>query len=141
MEHLTTNGNYKKLRNNPLSKVIKEVKNVIKESNLDKITKKRLIPNYQIIPRIYGIPKIHKEGIPLRPIFSTIGSPTYELEKHVAKILGPLVGSTESYIKYSNEFVNLIKEEKVEPGDMLISFDVVSPFTKNLLNEAIQVIK
>jgi hypothetical protein len=59
---------------------------------------------------LYGLPKIHKEGIPLRPIVNTIGSPTYELESYVAKILGPLVGGTESYIKDSNDFVNLIKE-------------------------------
>jgi hypothetical protein len=35
MEHLTTTGSYKKLDNNPISKVIKEVKKAIKVSNLD----------------------------------------------------------------------------------------------------------
>jgi hypothetical protein len=37
--------------------------------------------------------------------------------------------------------VELIKEEKIDSKDMLISFDVVSLFTKIPLNEAIQVIK
>lgn len=37
-------------------------------------------------------------------------------------------------------FVELTKEEKTEPKDMLISFDVVSLFTKISLNEAIHVI-
>jgi hypothetical protein len=132
-EHLTTTGSYKKLSSNPISKVIKEVKKVIKDSNLDEMTKKRLTPSCLITPRIYGLPKIHKEGVPLRPIVNTIGSPTYELTKYVAKILGPLVGNTDSYIKDSSDFVKLIKEEKVEPKDMLISFDVVSLFTKNFI--------
>jgi hypothetical protein len=139
-EHLTTTGSYKKLENNPISKVIKEVKKAIKASNLDETMKKRLTPSCLITPRIYRLPKIHKEGVPLRPIVNTIGSPTYELAKYVARILGPLVGRTDSYIKDSRDFVELIKEEKIESKDMLISFDVVSLFTKIPLNEAIQVI-
>jgi hypothetical protein len=59
---------------------------------------------------------------------------------YMARILGPLVGRTNSYIKDSRDFVELIKEEKIESKDILISFDVVSLFTKIPLNEAIQVI-
>jgi hypothetical protein len=72
---------------------------------------------------------------------NTIGSPTYELAKHVAKIPSPLVGHTDSFIKDSNEFINIIKNEKVRPQDTLISFDVVSLFTKIPLDEAIQIVK
>ena len=102
---------------------------------------KTINPKCLITPRIYGLPRIQKEGTPLRPIVNTIDSPTYELAKYVARILGPLVGKTDSYIKDSREFVELIKEEKIDSKDMLISFDVVSLFTKIPLNEAIQVIK
>jgi len=100
-----------------------------------------LIPSCETIPRIYGLPKIHKEGVPLRPIVNTIGSPTYELAKYVAKILRPLVGNTDSFIKDSQDFVNLIRNENLEHDDILVSFDVVSLFTKIPLDEAIQVIK
>lgn len=58
--------------------------------------------------------------------------------KYVAKLFGPLVGNTDSFIKDSSEFVKLIKEERVEHEDMLISFDVVSLFTKIPLNEVVQ---
>jgi len=37
--------------------------------------------------------------------------------------------------------VNLINKEKIERDDILVSFDVVSLFTKIPLEEAIQVIK
>jgi hypothetical protein len=40
MEHLTTTGSYKKLDNNPISMIIKEVKKAIKVSNLDEWMKK-----------------------------------------------------------------------------------------------------
>ena len=97
--HLTTSGSYRKLNKNPISKIIREVKRTIKNSNLDETINKCLTPNHEITPRIYGLQKIHKEGVPLRPIVNTIDSPTYELEKHVAKIVGPLVGNTDSFIK------------------------------------------
>jgi hypothetical protein len=140
-EHLSQSGSYRKLNCNPIKKIIKQVKNAINNSNLDERTKKRLTPSNEITPRIYGLPKIHKEDIPLRPIVNTIGSPTYELAKHVAKILSPLVGHTDSFIKDSNDFIKIIKNEKIRPQDTLISFDVVSLFTKIPLNEAIQIIK
>lgn len=139
-EHLSC-GSYKKLSNNPIPKIMKEVKKTISKSNLEEKLKKKLIPSYETIPRIYGLPKIHKEGVPLRPIVNTIGSPTYERAKYVAKILRPLVGNTDSFIKDSHDFVKLIKNEKIECDEILVSFDVVSLFTKIPLDEAIYVIK
>ena len=41
-----------------------------------------LVPNPRI-PRSYGLPKVHKTGMPIRPVVSTIGAPTY----HVAMFL------------------------------------------------------
>ena len=84
---------------------MREVKKVIKGSGLDDKNKKLLVPTGEITPRIYGLPKIHKDGVPLRPIVNTIGSPTYELAKFVAKWLGPLIGHTESFIKDPSDFV------------------------------------
>lgn len=139
-EHLRC-GSYKKLNNNPIPKIMKEVRKTIVDSSLNDKLKKKLIPSCETIPRIYGLPKIHKEGVPLRPIVNTIGSPTYELAKYVARILRSLVGNTDSFIKDSQDFVNLIKNERLNPNDMIVSFDVVSLFTNIPLDEAIQVIK
>ena len=43
-------------------------------------------------PRFYGLPKIHKPGIPLRPIVSFVNSPTYAISGYLARILSPLLG-------------------------------------------------
>lgn len=80
-------------------------------------------------PRFYGLPKIHKPGYPLRPIVSFIDSPTYMLSKHLAQILRPLLGNTDLTVKNSVEFCEQIKNVKLEVGDELLSFDVVSLFT------------
>ena len=38
----------------------------------------------------YGLTNIHKPGVPLRPIASSINCPTYQVFKHLASILSPL---------------------------------------------------
>ena len=42
---------------------------------------------------LYGLPKIHKKDVPLRPIISNCNSPTYRLSKYLAKQLSPLLGT------------------------------------------------
>ncbi|KAG8235747.1 hypothetical protein J437_LFUL016162 [Ladona fulva] len=59
---------------------------------------KRLRPQAPFPPRLYGLPKVHKVGVPLRPlsfktIVSSISSPTYPLAKYLAGLLSPHVAS------------------------------------------------
>ena len=37
--------------------------------------------------KLYGLPKLHKPNIPMQPIVSFCGSPTYQLSKHLTNIL------------------------------------------------------
>ena len=117
------------------------MKKAIKLSLLDDHTKKWLTPSFPIIPRIYGLPKIHKHGVPLRPIVNTTGSPTYDLEKYLVGILKPLVGNTSSFIKDSSTSGKMISNLTLEPEDIMVSFDVVSLFTKNPIDDAMEAIK
>jgi len=87
-----------------------------------------------------GFQRFTKRGPPLRPIVNTIGGPTYLLAKFLASKLRPLVGLIESFVKDSSSFVKEIKGIKLDPGDMLVSFDVVSLYTYIPIKEAIDVI-
>ena len=93
------------------------------------------------MPCIYGAPKIHKQGIHLRPIVNTIGSPTYNLVKYVVEKLKPLVGNTFSYVKDSTHLARMMKDWKTKEGDILSSFDVISLYINIPINEAIKVIR
>ena len=65
------------------------------------ITKHELLDTvYQILhssahrtPVVYGLPKVHRARIPLRPFVSFIQSPTYQLSQHLSHLLFPLVGT------------------------------------------------
>ena len=91
------------------------------------------------IPLLYGLPKVHKPEVPLRPIVSFIGSPTYNLSKHLVTILSPLVGKSSSHVKNSFEFASFIAGQSLLPGMVLVSFDVVSLFTKVPVELAVRV--
>ena len=39
---------------------------------------------------MYGLPKTHKQNVPLRPIISSIGTFSYKTAKYLAQILSPL---------------------------------------------------
>ena len=140
LDHLHNSGSYKNLPKNHLNKVARNVALAIKSISSMSSLHQKLIESNPITPRIYGLPKIHKEGAPLRPIVNTIGGPTYLLAKFLALKLKPLVGHTESFVKDSASFIEELKDIRLEPGDILVSFDVVSLFTCIPINEAMEVI-
>ena len=75
-------------------------------------------------PSIYGLPKIHKPGIPLRPIVSFYSSPTYNLSKYFS----PLIGSTPSEVRNSKDFVTFVQSLCLDSNEVMMSFDVISLF-------------
>ena len=76
---------YDKLERDPTPKFTRETRAVLKSTekkgNLDRKTYLKLYPSDPFPQLFYGLPKIHKEGIPLRPIVSSIGSVTYDVSK------------------------------------------------------------
>ena len=108
---------------------------------MDEKTRKFLTPYHSKPPHLYGLPKVHKKDYPLRPIVSSIGSPTYNLEKFLLEILKPLAGKTNSHIKNSQDFINKIKTTTIKEGEIQVSFDIVSLFTNVPTNEAIAIVK
>ena len=74
--------------------------------------------------------------IPLRPIVSLPGSPTYELAKYLSLILHLLVETSPHTVDNTNAFLAKIKDLKLKPNEIRISFDVVSLFTSIPLNTA-----
>ena len=65
----------------------------------------RINPTSEAVPKFYGLPKVHKNNIPLRPILSSIGSITFKTAQFLASILSPLVGKTVHFVKNSTQFV------------------------------------
>ena len=67
-----------------------------------------------------------------------MSSPRYALSKFLASLLSPIVGLSDSYVRNSQQFTQFITTQNV-PLLVLVSFDVVSLFTRVPTSRAIQV--
>jgi hypothetical protein len=88
---------------------------LLKKSTLTEDICKQMRPAGSRPPILYVLPKIHKEGIPLRSIVNIIGAPTYQLSKYSAGILSQLTGNSASHVKNSFHFVQILESLRVQP--------------------------
>jgi len=108
------------------------------DGELSTVTYNRLRCSSGSILRIYGLPKNHKQNTPLWPIASFYSSPTYQLSKHLVTIVSPLLGATSSTAGNSKDFVSFVRSVNLDE-EVLVSFDVVSLFTKVPVDLALQI--
>ena len=64
-------------------------------------------------PRMKGRPKIHTDGYPLREIVDSKDSVTKGTDKHLSKIFKHYAEENPYRIKNSEEFVELLKDQKI----------------------------
>ena len=79
--------------------------------------------------------------IPLRPINSCIGSPTYHVSKYLAYLLKWLFQSNEYSVKNGKEFFNFARSQSLDKDETIVSFDVLSLFTSVPVEFAIDIVK
>lgn len=79
-------------------------------------------------PRFYGLPKLHKAGVPLRPILAAYGSPTHNIAKFVSRHVNTLLGFSPFSLKNSKDFIGKLPLS-IGQDDIMGSFDVTSLFT------------
>ena len=102
---------------------------------------KRLYPTGAGSSKFYGLPKVHKEGVPLRPIVSSIGAVSYETSKELASILKPLVGRPPHHVHNTQDFIEEIKDIKLKEDQCMMSYDVKALFTFVPIQPAINTIQ
>ena len=117
-----------------LNRVLRPIKTAIGEATYNFITASGSKPG-----SLYGLPKIHKLLVPIRPIISAIGTFNYNLAKFIVQIITPL--TTNQYtIENSISFVNEICDLKISHPVTMASFDIESLFTNVPLNETTDLI-
>lgn len=132
---LLSGGSYILLDQDPLHGLVDKeiffISNLRHNSKTDKMFEHLPLfePNVLCLAKFYGLPKIHKNDAPLRPITSTIGSPGYLLAKIFDLMLKEIFPRTPYHIKDSFEFTEFVQKVHIKDSDILVSFDVVSMFT------------
>ena len=126
---------------NPLKSIEKELNKLlwqlVKKEKITRLVYSMLKCIKGVTPKIYGLPKVHKVSLPLRPFIAFVGSPTYNLFKFLINVLSPLLKQTYS-VKNSAQFVNIVNDLRCNNLHCFVSFDVISLFpsipTSDVLN-------
>ena len=117
------------------------IKKFVTEKLLDEHVAKALTVDDPKTAKFYMLPKVHKEGVPGRPITNAIGSPTSTIAEFVDFQLQPMVNQLRSYIKDTTDFLNKISHLKNIPKDsILVTMDVKSLYTNIPHNEGINAV-
>ena len=107
--------------------------NVISDSEA-----KSLKPSGSSPATLYGLPKVHKRSVPLRPIMAAYNTATYKLAKFLVPILSPL--TTNDYtVKNSYDLTDSLSNCRLPASYYMCSYDVQSLFTNIPINETIDI--
>ncbi|BHF60979.1 hypothetical protein SprV_0100394900 [Sparganum proliferum] len=89
-------------------------------------------PQDTALARFYGLPKVHKDGAPLRPIVLLKGTPKYGLSKWLFRRLKFLTAKSDTTVSSSAQFLEKLK------GDLAIELFLQSKYdeTENRLGRA-----
>ena len=143
-EELLKEKTYKIISTDPTNRqkntLIQILKKIKEEGGMNESTYKKMYPTGAGIPKFYGLPKIHKAGVPLRPIVSSRGSESYNTAKELARILKPLAGRATYSVQNTKDFVDQIENIKILPDECIISYDVKALFTSVPTQPAIKII-
>ena len=102
---------------------------------------RRLYPTGASSPKFYGLPKVHKQGMPLRPIVSSIWAVTYGSAKELSKILKSLGEKSPHHVQNNQEFIQHLKGIHLGPDEIIISYDVKALFTSVPIQPSLNIIE
>ena len=139
-------SSYEKVSSNPTPKVEASTKRVIKSVMGDKTDKtlvQSLLPQGSRTAEFYGLPKNHKDNVPLRPIVSACGGPLDKMTWFLEQILSQLVKYVPCHLPNTDTYLRRLKQRYPHgfpPGTILFSLDVSNLYGNIPIDEAVQTV-
>lgn len=141
-------NNYEKLDKNPTAKIEAKTKQIFRQTCRDKLPEsllKDLTPAHSRTPVLYGLPKDHKENVPLRPIVSACGGPTEKTAWLLDRILTQLLTYVPAHLRNTEDYLNRMKtrypEYQLPQNAIVFSMDVVNLYGSIPIDEAVEAVK
>ena len=88
---------------------------------------------------LYGLPKIHKQGVPVRPVLSAIKTPYYNLSKFIVPLIEKY-SKNEYTLNNSMHLIDELKEIELNDRMVMVSFDIESLYTNIPVQETIDLL-
>ena len=132
----TTRRNAKDSTVKEQERILEELSKLREEGKIEVELCNQLKPMGSQPPRIYGLAKVHKSNVPVRPVLSMPGSAYYSIAKQVAEWLAVI---PEAQINSSSKQISdEINKLELHDDEELISFDVSALYTNVPVKEAIE---
>ena len=128
---LDDTSTYRKLDIDPSPKLESELRKLVNQA-AENGTITTDMANYAIPPayklaRFYLLPKVHKVGVPGRPVVSCSGSLTEKVSEIVDHLIKPFLPTIPSYLKDTKDFLSKVRNMGPLPDNaILVSLDVVN---------------
>ncbi|GJQ87972.1 hypothetical protein Trydic_g12901 [Trypoxylus dichotomus] len=115
MQKLLDDPTYKPITTDPTTHLEKTTRTKINTTSLSEETKKSITPREKSskYPKTYGLRKIHKQDVSLRPMVYSIGS-TQALARYLTNQLKSYGEQMTSYVKNTDHFVDILHQQHVE---------------------------
>jgi hypothetical protein len=139
---LSNTANYKELKKDTSQQIARKFNSTlygVKSKLGEQLYRRLRAPDAQT-PEMYGLVKLHKEGHPMRPIVSYTGSALYSFSTWVSEVLSPLAGNTQFHVRNSADFAKDVRAITLDPGEIIVSYDVVGLFPSIPIDFALQII-
>lgn len=139
-------ASYVRLPSDPTSTIQQKANRLVSQLKkggyiTDSVAKRSMVYDFSF-PVFYGLPKIHKPVLSLRPIISSVNAPTRNLAKLITGILTSSYSkNNQYYIQDSFEFADFANDFQLPDGYRLLSLDVVSLFSNITVQLAIRAIE
>ena len=93
-------------------------------------------------PCLNGLPKIHKDDMPIRPVVDHTSAPSYRLAAKLERVIKAGIVWEENYsLKNTYDFINNSKDLKLSSSHKLASLDVVNMYTNIPVEETIKIVE
>jgi hypothetical protein len=95
-----------------------------------------------VLPKFYGIPKIHKQPVKMRPIIPCHSAVQNPAAKYCSKMLKPLIEAAPTIIKGSKDLAIKLSKLKIDPSRKyyIITGDVVAFYPNIPLKQCIDIV-
>lgn len=119
------------------------IKKLVTSGHISQMQGKSLYSYNSIPARFCGLPKVHKPVLSLRPIISSLNTPTSKISGYISEIISSYLSVSRGryYVEDSFSFSTFISEFQLPEDYVLISLDVVSLFTNISLELALSAIQ
>ena len=130
--HINESKTYRKLAKDPTASVARKLdvllKALHKEGQISKDYYDKCRITNSRCPQLYGAPKVHKEGCPIRPVVTFYNTPLSALHKTLSILIKPLTNNPMK-LRNTQDFVSRLQGLPNTEYNYFVSVDVKSLYT------------